>query len=366
MRTDPPEDRCVKHQINEVLQSFRDFVSTHDYQETPILTAYVDVDPSNPENQRHNPAWRIELKNETKRLEGEIDSVELKRRDVQQRIASTEEVLLEHLQGSDRSGRGVVFFTDLDDHVTLDLPIAVPTRLYYGIPQIKQMLFALDHYRKYIVVLFANDDIRAVEVFLTRTTDEILIQTGLKQLQEFGRKANTLAKERRDADYERRYVSEAAGDIDRYFMADPDVDRIIFGGNAKVAHAVLKKLHPAVQKLVVAIEPLEFTTPDQEIGPAIRPVAKRHEEEYDISIVEALVSASGRGGPAVVDRRGVESALAIGKVRALVLPYPIDSDEFDVLILQATAIGADVEFVYGKGADRLNELGGVGAQLYYA
>jgi hypothetical protein len=271
-----------------------------------------------------------------------------------------------HLKSSGRSGRGAVFFTDFVDHATIDLPIAVPTRLYYGIPQVKQMLFALDHYRKYIVVLFANDDIRAVEVFLTRTTDEILIKTGLKQLQEFGRKAKSLAKERRDADYGRRYVSEAAGDIDRYFMADPDVDRIIFGGNAKVAHAVLKKLHPAVQKLVVAIEPLEFTTPEQEIGAAIRPVAEQHEEEYDLSVVEALVSTAGRKGPAVVDRDGVESALAIGKVRTLVLPYPIDSDEFDVLILQATAIDADVEFVYGKGADRLNGLGGVGAQMYYA
>jgi hypothetical protein len=356
----------VKHQLNAVLQSFRDFVSNHDYEDTPILTAYVDVDPSNPENQRHNPAWRIELKDEARRLEGELDPEKLKRRDIQRQVASTEEVLLKHLEDGDRSGRGTVFFSDLDDHVVFDLPIPVPTRLYYGIPQVKQLLFALDHYRKYIVVLFANDDIRAVEVFLTRTTDEIRIKTGLKQLQEFGRKAKTLAKERRDADYERRYVSEAAGDIDRYFMADPDVDRIIFGGNAKVAHAVLKKLHPAVQKLVVAIEPLEFTTPDQEIGPAIRPVAERHEAEYDLSVVDSLVSTSSRGGPAVVDRAGVEAALAIGKVRTLVLPYPIDSDEFDVLILQATEIGADVEFVYGKGADRLNALGGVGAQLYYA
>ena len=110
----------MKHQINEVLRSFRDFVTTHDYQGTPILTAYVDVDPSNPENQRHNPAWRIELKNEARRLEGELDSEELKRRDVQKRIGAAEEILLGHLTDPDRSGRGLVFFTDLDDYVTLD------------------------------------------------------------------------------------------------------------------------------------------------------------------------------------------------------------------------------------------------------
>ncbi len=32
------------------------------------MTAYVDIDPANPDNQRTQPAWQISLKNEIKRL----------------------------------------------------------------------------------------------------------------------------------------------------------------------------------------------------------------------------------------------------------------------------------------------------------
>ena len=53
----------MKSRINdEILRSFREFVTTHDYRNTPILTACIDVDPTNPDNQRKRPAWLIELK----------------------------------------------------------------------------------------------------------------------------------------------------------------------------------------------------------------------------------------------------------------------------------------------------------------
>ena len=47
----------MKSRINDVLESFREFVTTHRYQDTPILTAYVDIDPTNPDNQRERPAY---------------------------------------------------------------------------------------------------------------------------------------------------------------------------------------------------------------------------------------------------------------------------------------------------------------------
>jgi len=64
--------------------------------------------------------------------------------------------------------------------------------------------------------------------------------------------------------------------------------------------------------------------------------------------------------------RLAEISLGLGQVKTLILPYPIDAEKFDVLMVDAIVNGADTEFVYGPAADRLNEFGGIGARLYYS
>ena len=44
----------------------------------------------------------------------------------------------------------------------------------------------------------------------------------------------------------------------------------------------------------------------------------------------------------------------------------MDSDEFDSLIVEVVLSGAEIEFVYGEGADKLKQFGGIGAELYYS
>ena len=83
-------------------------------------------------------------------------------------------------------------------------------------------------------------------------------------------------------------------------------------------------------------------------------------------VVETLVTLGNRGGAAVLEKRAVEEALRQGNVKTLVIPYPVDAEEFDALIVEATKHGAGVEFVYGEGAKRLHQLGGIGATLYYS
>jgi len=49
-----------------------------------------------------------------------------------------------------------------------------------------------------------------------------------------------------------------------------------------------------------------------------------------------------------------------------VLPYPIEAERFDSLIVDATVGGAEMEFVLGVAAERLEEFGGIGAELYWS
>ena len=40
----------MEKQVNQILETFRDFVTAHDYKDTPILTAYINIDPTDPAN----------------------------------------------------------------------------------------------------------------------------------------------------------------------------------------------------------------------------------------------------------------------------------------------------------------------------
>ncbi|TVQ43421.1 MAG: hypothetical protein EA365_12650 [Gloeocapsa sp. DLM2.Bin57] len=352
--------------INDILDLFRDFVSTHDYQNNSILTAYVDIDSTNPENQRVTPAWQIELKNELKRFESQLDPEEMKRWEAQKTLSRTETMIMDRLQHQKPTGRSIALFSDFEDLVAIDLPVPMKTRVYYGLPQIKHLLFALDQYKKYLAILFSGSEVRIVEVFLTRATNEIQLSTEHELARRFGRKSKTLAFDRRDKEYEQRFIKEVAGEINQYFLESLEAERIVFGGNQQQAAQIRSALRPNVRDLVVAIEPMDFKLPEREIADIVRPIAYAYEQDHDVTVVENLVYQFNKNGPAVIEKQGVEIALERGKVKTLVIPYPVDTEEFDSLIVDVILSGAEVEFVYGEGADKLKQFGGIGAVLYYS
>ena len=366
----------MKASINEILENFREFVTTHDYKNKPILTAYVDIDTTKPENQRERPAWLIDLKNEAKRIEEQLDPEEFKRFDKAMKWANVEEMVLGRLRERP-TGRSILLFSDLEDFIAIDLPISIPTRIYYGFPQIKHLLFSLDRYKEYLVALFSGDESRLVEVLLSRTTDELTVETDLEQMRksrfpltkrssDSTSAAKDSGQDARRREYERRFVKVAAEEIERLFMENADLERLILGGNLKQAHAVNNYLHPTIKEVAVAIEPIDFKLPSKDIAHIVKQISDKYELAHDLSVVEELVSLFNRNGSAVLEKQGVETALSRGQVKTLVIPYPIDATDFDSLIVDVVLSGADVEFVYGEAADKLNEFGGIGAKLYYS
>ena len=356
----------MKARINEILNRFREFVSIKGFEETPILTAYINVDPTNEDNRKARPAWMIDLKNEAKRLEEGLDKEKLKRRATQNKWANTEEGILARLKGRKPEGRSVVIFTDHAGFLEVDLPLPVTTRLYYGFPQMKHMLFNLDQYKKYLVVLLSGAEVRVLEVYLARTTDEVQLQTNHELQRRLGRSGHADNWESRDAEYERKFTKEVSGGLNQYFLGDPDFERLVLGGNQKLAHAVRHGLHPSVRDRLVSIESIDFKASEIDVADHIKKVADQFEVEHDLTVVEDIVSRFNRDGTGVVESQGVAEALARGQVKTLVIPYPMDAEEFDRLLLEATRQGAEIEFVYGPAAEKLNEFGGVGARLYFA
>lgn len=356
----------MKAEINNILERFVDYVSSHAYEETPILTAYVDIDTTNPANMRERPAWLVDLKNEYRRIQEEVPAEQFKRRSSQVRWERAEEMVLSWLRDRKPSGRSMVLFTDLNDSfVAVDLPVRMETRLYYGLPQIKHLLFALDQYKKYLVLLFGQSEVRMVEVFLTRTSDEVVVETDHERLRRLSRKALEDGQDRRGPEFQSRYIRDVAASISGFFLQDPDIERLVLGGNTQLATRVYSALHPAAQEIVVAITPMDADLPASEIATRIRGLATTYEQEHDTLEVADLLALHRQGGAAALGREEVEKAMAQSRVRSLVLPYPMDVADFDALIVAATVQGIAIEFVFGAAADELVALGGIGAHLYY-
>ncbi|WP_373480589.1 hypothetical protein [Geminocystis sp.] len=290
----------------------------------------------------------------------------MKRWDNQKIWSDTERMVMDYLETEKPTGRSVVVFTDFKDIIGVDLPVTMKTAIYYGLPQIKHLLFALDQYKEYSAILFSGDQGRIVEVFLSRSTNEVKIETEHELSRRFGRKSQTLASDRRDREFELRFIREMATEINEYFIDHLEDSRIVFGGNLKQAAKIKNALNPAVRDLVVAIEAMDFKLPDNEIAEIVRPIAYAYEQDHDVMVVENLIYHFNKNGTAVIEKQGVERALSEARVKTLVLPYPMDTEEFDALIVQVILSGAQIEFVYGEGAEKLKQYGGIGAELYYS
>lgn len=359
----------MKNAINEILNSLGEFMSAHIDENTPVLTAYIGIDTTDPDNKRDRPAWLIELKNEAKRIDEEHGTEALKRRDTQRKWTNTEEVIMSHLQERKPQGRSTVIFTDHVNFHAVDLPVPLPTQLAYGPPHVKPLLVALDRYRKCLVALFSEEETKLVDVYLTVATGETLVSTGHEggmSLRPGERVGRTQASGRRDLDTKRHIVAEKASEVQARIQNDPQIEHVIFGGNLKLAHAVKNALNPALYGGLVAIEPIAFNSSATEVAALARRVAEEKVIEHDLALLSELVNRRHACGTAVLETQGVMLALEQGRASKIVISVPIESDKFDQIMIKCVISGCEIDFLHGEAAAKLNEFGGIAAVLYYA
>lgn len=359
----------MKQDIQDIFDALRNFITEHQYEETPVLTAYVGIDSTDQDNRRDRPAWLIELKNETKRLVDEHGTEALKRRDTQRKWSDTEEVIMSHLQDRKPQGRSTIIFTDHEDFLTADLPVRMPTKLYYGTPQVKPLLFALDCHKKYLVALFSEQELRLLEIFLTSPAGEVRVQVGKPSGSSMRQSDKTVmmqATDRQDLESARRVVKEKAEELTAYVMADPDIEHVVFGGNLKLAHAVKNALHPTVYSSLVTIEPIAYSSSNNEIAAAVKRIADEQELKHDLALLNELISRRHANGTAVLETQGVLLALEQGQASKIVVSDSVDSNKFDQLLIKSILNNCEIEFLHGDAARKLDEFGGIAAMLYYS
>lgn len=361
--------------INEALntlRNFADYAGSHEHEN--YLSLYLLVDPAHPENQSEMPAWKIELKNAITEVEAELDPVQLRQwkkvrlsnTSPETAWARTRKRLEKYQTSYTPKGKTLVLFISPNSEYQFELPVALVNAHYFGKPHIQEFLWALDEYQQHLVLLFAEDQTRVLQLALGETTGDVAITSDQAWMRKQRKAAHAQDIQWRQDELSRRFVKSVAGEVNKYFLKNPDIERMVLGGNVEMANAVLGTLHPAARDKVIAVMPIPITTPPHEVADRIRAQAKQAEREFELQLVNDVISAAGAGGRGATGHTAVGRAMERAAVRLLALPYPAEAETVEPLLLQAVQNGAAVEFVKGEAADRVNEAGGIVAQLYYA
>ncbi len=362
----------MTQQLMNDLREFAEYAATH--AQDAYLSLYLMTDPSDAGNQAQTPAWRTFLRNAVTNVEAGLDpvqtrqwkSVRLSDESPDKGWARTRKRLEKYLTSYRPEGKTLVLFISPGSEYSFELPVRVDSASYYGKPHIQEFLWALDEYEQHSVLLFSEDQVRVLRLALGRSAaDRVVVsdQAWLRGLRKAGESEQN--KQRQD-DITRRFVKNAANQVDKFFMKTPDVGRIVLGGNVELANAVLVSLHPSVKEQVIGVLPIPAESAPHEVAERMAETAEQAEREHEAALVADIIRSAGARGRGAMGYTAVGHALDRGAVRLLALPYPADSDVIEPILLQAVRAGATVEFLHGEAAERVKDAGGVVAQLYYA
>ncbi len=296
-----------------------------------VLSLHLDTDPTRPENQRSEPAYRIWARRalhslaeglpreERRRLSELADRVEAKLRDHRPR------------------GRGLSVYAADGVWEEFTLPVPVENRARYGLVDVWPLLWVREAYVPYAVLLVRRDHARLLVTHLGEAAvvedEEFHLDTqhwrftagkppsfakGMGMSSSRGAQRDVY--DARVEDHVRRFWSGLAAATARA-LEDLAVPRLILGGPPEGIAAVQDLLPEPVRRRVagtVSLPPLEDWP---QIRQRVLEVARADQQRRTSQVVEALLGNAGPGG-AVLDLESTLQALA----RRQVLTVAADRD----------------------------------------
>ncbi|MBK7219392.1 MAG: hypothetical protein IPH95_20620 [Candidatus Promineofilum sp.] len=359
-------------QLIDDLREFAEYAATH--AQESYLSLYLMTDPSEAGNQSQTPAWRTFLRNAVANVEAGLDPVQTKQwknvrlsdESPEKGWARTRKRLDKYLTSYRPEGKTLVLFISPGSEFSFELPVRIDSASYYGKPHIQEFLWALDEYEQHSVLLFSADEVRVLRLALGRSAADRTVVSDQAWLRGLRKTGEGEQNQQRQDDITRRFVKRAANEVDKFFMKTPDVGRVVLGGNMELANAVLGSLHPSVKEMVIGVLPIPADLPPHEVAERVAETAEQGEREHEAALVADVIRSAGARGRGATGYTAVGHALDRGAVRLLALPYPAESDVIEPILLQAVRAGTTVEFLHGEAAERVNEAGGIVAQLYYS
>lgn len=343
-----------------------------------VLSVYLHVDSGYRENQATTPAWRIHLKNALRDIEQNLTEEQ------ESHYRAVHDQLEQFLGGYEPSSKSLVLFITSEQVVSYELPVELENTAQYGDPLLVPLLWAVDEFERYLVVLVDKEKARFLDAYLGRasTSDEMQIDlnwdwrerpqmpptvatSGSGDAVALRQGNNREQFEDMIAEHTERFHADVAERVGT-LAEQTGASRIILGGDERSAHAVQEEMHETVQSKVINVLSIPLRTPDHEISEQIRQAAIEHERGYEYDLVQDVIGLAKADGRAALGLHDIRQALKMQQVELLVLPWPADEEEtFSQVTLDALSMGADVELVHGAAASTLKQEANAAARLYY-
>ncbi|MDR5708302.1 MAG: VLRF1 family aeRF1-type release factor [Armatimonadota bacterium] len=271
-----------------------------------VLSVCLDVDPTEPSNQRSEPAWRIWAR---RALHEVVENLPKEERRAAREVADR---IVQYLRESRPQGRGLALFAASDLWREYSLPVPLPNFVRYGRPDVWPLLWAMDEYQPHAILIVHRDHARLLMAYLGSAS---LIEEESLELDTtswrftagrpptFTGRLGTGATrgvqrdtfEARVDDHLRRFwagVAEAAA----RFVEERHIERLLLGGPEEAAFGVRDQLPESASRKVVAVVPLPSPLEEwPQIRGRILAVARQAERQREAERIQELVERSGQG-----------------------------------------------------------------------
>lgn len=333
--------------------------------EQPVLTLYLPVDPSDPENQRApgTEKWRVRLGNQLSALSDQVGDD----RDARARWQAVTENVEGWLANAAPSGRTLVLLADEHDVTDIELPVVLEQRAGYGPPRVDGLVRAMSDHHLYLTVLVDQQTVRAVSGYLGFVQDVARLDlSGPWGMPGATRSGHQFRFEARREEYQERYHADVADQIDRYLVDNPDVERLVIGGATVEAHGVARALSQRSHQALLGVLPIPVDASDADVAERISVHAQAFEEQHDHEVMAALGAARAAGRGVTGADEVVASLVQYLARDVIVSSHLADADLIERVTRLAVLSGAAIRFVHRAAADEIDTDGGVAARLYYA
>jgi hypothetical protein len=348
--------------------------------EDHVLSLYLRVDPAIQDNQASTPAWKIYAKNALKEIdEGVADEDRAIWKDIHDRVEN-------YLRRNHEvSSKGLVLFYGPEFEEVYNMPMPpLENTGHFGRMMIAPLLWLLDEYEPYLVVLVDSEEAHFLKTYLgeidreeAMASDRFLFDFHEKTImpRPRGTQADVggqvTAGSHRDefADKMDEYIAKFHRDVAERIgemLKETGAERVILGGIERSAHAVYEHLHESLRDSVVGVLPIPLQDSDREVMKRMLPAAIDYERKQEMALIDEVTGLAKSGGRGALGEEAVEEALKMAQVELLIAPWPpADKKLTHDLTVRALKNGGKIELVHGEAADKLRQHGGVAARLYY-
>lgn len=292
----------ASHDLDELL-SFRPAA--------PVLSLYLDLDPSLMSTEAH----KLTLRNLLKPFQDEAP-------------ADVETATRHFEHGFDRSGRSLVLFSCARQGFFKSYSLAVPVRSRARLldrPYVKPLADLLGTYGHYGVALVDRQQVRLFHFHLGEVQEE----SGLEGdpirhaklgggSQVAGRRGGVTRQKGSPAEVAERNLKEAALKAARFFDSH-HIRRVLVGGTEENVARFLAQLPKAWQSLVVGTFAMDMTAAPHHVLARAMELGRQAQMARLEQLVETIVTAAAKGGEGVIRLDDTLEAVSGGRVQTLVV-----------------------------------------------